>query len=303
MGKVLITGAAGYIGSALAEFLIKRNIAVDLWDNFSTPSNFKSIECIPIEKVDIRDQDLDVSDYEVIFHLAGIVGIGPCEERSDEAFDVNVKGTFNLLRTCKGRFIFASSSAVYGEAKDPEITEESPIAPRSTYGENKLEAEKLIQLLDNFCILRFSNVYGKALSYKRTVADCFIENALAGKELTIHGDGKQRRDFVHVKDVVKSYWYAMNSAACSVMNIGGNEALNINEIARLVCDDHREIFGLTPPIKHIPIDCGVVWKDFFYLSKLAKVLISYTPGYSIKDEIRRRLNAHARNQKKSIKRT
>ena len=293
MNRILITGAAGYIGSALAKFLIKRNIDVTLIDNYYLPSNIQSIDGVEIQRIDIRD-DWHWDEFDIIFHLAGVVGISSCEERSDEAFNVNVKGTFNLLKKCKGRFIFASSSAVYGQATEPEITEETCMAPRSVYGANKAYAENIVQLHTNYCILRFSNIYGKALTCKRTVADCFIENALARKDLLIHGDGKQRRDFVHINDVIKSYWCAMNSEYCGILNIGGNECLNINEIAKLVVDDYRELFGFEPNVKHIPIDCGVVWKDFYYLSKQAKNLISYEPQYSIKDEIRRRLNAHAK---------
>lgn len=295
MSKVLITGAAGYIGSSLAKFLIGRNIDVTLIDNYQKPSNITSVENVEIQKKDIRDIK-NLENYDTIFHLAGIVGLRECEQDTKLAHDINVRGTFNLLKTCKGRFVFASSSAVYGEASEPEITEAMATKARSTYGKNKLEAENLIKLHNDYCILRFSNIYGKGITYKRTVADMFIENSLKEKDLLIHGDGKQRRDFIHIKDVIKAYWYAMRSPVNNTFNIGGNEALSINDIAELVSKNHRQLFGLTPKISHMPINSGVLWKDFTYSSLKAKQFLGYEPSYSVSDEIRGRLSAHSKKQ-------
>jgi UDP-glucose 4-epimerase len=289
--KVIITGAAGYVGSALARLLIQRNYDVTLVDNYYAPSNIKDVNNLSIQNIDIT-KSIDLSSYDTLIHLAAVVGIKPCEEDKKQAFATNVQGTFNLLKTFKGRIVFASSSAVYGQMEIPEITEEHPVNPRSVYGKTKLEAEQIVKLHDNYCILRFSNIYGKGLLYKRTVSDMFIENALSNKPLQIHGDGKQRRDFIHINDVIKSYWYAMHSDISNTFNVGGNEALNINDIAELVCKNYRQLFGRTPEIKHLPLDCGVLWKDFTYSSKFAKTVFNYEPAYSVSYEIRNRLNAY-----------
>ena len=293
MKKILITGAAGYIGSQLARILIQKNYDLTLIDNYSTHSNIKEINGVAIQHQDIRDK-IDISEYDTIFHLAAISGIKTCEEDKEEAFDVNVRGTFNLLKTCKGRFIFPSTSAVYGQAELPEIDEQHSTIPRSHYGVTKLEGERLVTLHDNYCILRFSNVYGMGLFCKRTVADCFVETALKKETLTIHGDGRQRRDFVHINDVVRSYILAMKLDTNATYNIGGNEALSINDIAELVIKNNRQVFGYTLDKKYIPIDCGMVWKDFIYSSRLAKDGLGYEPAYSISDEIRERLNAYCK---------
>ena len=290
---ILITGASGLVGSILAQHLIKKNLEVDLIDNGYIHSHLKDISGVPIKKIDIRD-DIDTSIYDVIIHCAAIAGINECEKNPEEAYSVNVKGTYNLLRNFKGRFLFPSSSAVYGQAEHPEIDETHPVIPRSVYGKNKFEAEGIIKLHSDYCILRFSNIYGKGIFCKRTVADCFVENALKKETLLIHGDGKQRRDFVHINDVVRSYIVAMRSDINGIFNIGGNEALSINDIAELVSKNYRNIFGYTIEVKHIPIDCGVSWKDFTYSSKLAKEMLGYEPAYSINDEIRERFNAHNR---------
>jgi len=294
--KICITGSAGYVASWLAQALIKKNHEVTLIDNYRTPSHLILIENIPIGKVDIRDIT-DLSKFDVLFHLAGVSGIKECEDNKDEAFDINVRGTFNLLKTFKGRIIFASTSAVYGEAKEPEIDESHPTVPRSWYGQNKFDAENIVKLHSNYCILRFSNIFGKGYICKRTVADLFIENALKKESIQIHGDGKQRRDFVHLNDAIRAYLLAMKSDINGIFNIGGNEALNINEIAELTAKTYRKLFDGNISIEHIPIDCGILWKDFIYSSLKAKTILGYEPMYSISDEISERLTTYAKQKR------
>lgn len=294
--KIILTGGAGFCASFLAKTLIKQNHELTLIDNYSNPSNLTEVDGIQIQHRDIREE-LDLSGYNILFHLAGWAGIKKCEDSPEEAFDNNVKGTFNLLKTFKGRAIFASSSAVYGQAEEPEITEKHSTISRTVYGQNKLDAENIVKLHRDYCILRFSNIYGKGIFCKRTVADCFVENAIKKEPLLIHGDGKQRRDFVHINDVVRAYIVAMRSDINGIFNIGGNEALSINDIAELVVDNYRKSFGYTIEVKHIPIDCGVTWKDFTYSSKLAKELLGYEPVYALVDEVRERFVMHQRQVK------
>jgi len=291
--KILITGAAGYVGSYLAQNLIRGNDEVRLIDNYSTPSNITEIDGVVIENRDIRDA-IDISDINVLVHCAAISGIKLCDENEEEAFNVNVKGTFNLLKTLKGKIVFPSSSAVYGESVSQVIDEGHEIEPRCVYGETKLGAEALIRLHTNYVILRFSNIYGHGLFCKRTVADMFIERALKKAPLEIHGDGKQRRDFVHINDAIRAYILAIKHIKNGVYNIGGDEALSINDIAVLVKKKYLEVFGYTTEIRHIPTDCGTKWNDFVYSSEQAKTCMRYEPLYSIGDEIRERLNANSR---------
>jgi len=294
MEKILISGAAGFCGSALARLLIQKNFDVTLIDNFIVPSNIREVENIPIQKRDIRDEKLNLAEYDILFHLAGISGIGKCDEDKDLAYDINVKGTYKLLRTFRGRVIFASSSAVYGEAKYPAITEMHPALPLSTYGETKLEGERIVNKTDNYLILRFSNIYGRGVFNKRTVTDGFIDRALKKETLQIHGDGRQRRDFVHINDVLVAYWQAMKSSYNGTYNIGGNEALSVNDIAELCIKQYRNVFGYTLKKEYVEADCGRKWHDFLYSSEQAKWNLGYEPSYSISDEIRGRFNAYSR---------
>jgi len=292
--KICITGAAGYIGSYLAQFLIRRNLDVRLIDNYYIPSNIREIEGVEIERIDIRDKTLDLSDMSVLFHLAAVSGIKRCEENKELAFDVNVKGTFNLLRTFKGRIIFPSTSAVYGVATKPTITESHPRVPRSFYGQTKLNAEHIIGLVDKYTILRFSNIYGYGMFTKRTVTDNFVEKALKRENLEIYGDGKQRRDFVHINDAICAYWCGMHSEISDVYNIGGNEAPSVNELAEMVIKNYRQVFGYSLKVNHLADDGGMKWKDFEYSSYKAETHLNYEPSYTIDGEIRGRLNAHKR---------
>jgi UDP-glucose 4-epimerase len=213
------------------------------------------------------------------------------------AFEVNVRGTYNLLKTLRGRIIFASTSAVYGEATKPEIDEAHAANPLSSYGSTKFRAEKLVELHDDYAVFRFSNIYGYGLMHKRTVTDIFIESALKQQPLVIHGDGRQRRDFVHINDALHAYWQAMNTNYCGIYNIGGNEALSINDIAELVIKQYRNVFGYTLKKQYIPEDCGRRWRDFTYSSEKAKSELGYEPGYSVSDEIRSRFNAYKKLRK------
>lgn len=297
--KILITGAAGYVGSTLAQMLIRKNYDVHLIDNYSVPSNITSIDNVPIECIDIKDK-LDLSDYDTLFHLAAISGIDKCHKETDKAWETNVEGTENLLKSFNGKVIFASTSAVYGQAHHPEVSELHPARPVSFYGTTKLEAERIVREQPNYVILRFSNIYGRGLFCKRTVTDIFIESVLKKEVLLIHGDGKQRRDFVHINDAILAYWCAMKSNFNGIYNIGGNEALSINEIASLVMDNYRDIFKVvTEGLERIPKDCGRKWHDFIYSSEKAKQELNYDPSYKVRFEIRSRLNAHkTRNRRK-----
>lgn len=289
--KICITGAAGYVGSYLAQFLIRRNFKVQLIDNYYIPSNIREIEGVEIERIDIRDKTLDLSDVAVLFHLGAVSGIKRCEEDKELAFDVNVKGTFNLLRKFNGKIIFPSTSAVYGIATSPTITESHPRIPKNFYGQTKLDAEHLIRLFDSYVILRFSNIYGYGMFTKRTVTDNFVAKALKREDLEIHGDGKQRRDFVHINDTLCAYWCAMNSDISDSYNIGGNEAPSVKELAEMVIKNYRQVFGYSLKTKYIPIDSGTQWKDFEYSSSKAEKHLNYEPSYTIDGEIRSRLNA------------
>jgi len=294
--RIVITGAAGYVGSYLAQKLIAGGHSVFLIDNYFIPSHITSVSGVPINKIDIRES-IDLSEYDVLVHLAAISGIKRCNDNPELAYSVNYQGTINLSKTFKGRVVFASTSAVYGEAKQPIINESHSTQTISRYGETKYLAEKICLNAHSYAILRFSNIYGKGITWKRTVTDNFIDCAIKKEPITIHGDGKQRRDFVHINDAVCAYWLAIKSEVSGIYNIGGDEALSINEIATFVKKNAKRYLGYDVDINYFPAEVGRQWHDFRYSSEEAKTYLGYEPVFSVSDEIRDRIKLYQHQQK------
>src|SRR3990167_10565092 len=198
--KISVTGSKGFIGSWLCSYLQVPNLRrfdLEAGDDllYSTV------------------QDLVVNRSEVIVPLAALSGLAACSERPKLADMINREVTIQLAQKAKAkgvrRFIFASSSSVYGEATSYLIDEHHPTNPRNVYGETKLAAEKILDLANEtfeVVILRKSNVYGFGMKWKgETVIDKFIESYLKKEPIRMNGAGTQRRDFAHIMDVVGLY--------------------------------------------------------------------------------------------------
>jgi len=164
--KICVTGSAGYVGSYLAKKLIELGNSVLLIDNYFIPSHITEINGTKIQHRDIREK-IDLSDFDVLVHLAAISGINKCNENEQLAINVNVKGTINLLRHFHGKVVFASTSAVYGEANQPIIDETHSTNPLGVYGITKLSGEETVEMTGKYVNLRFSNIYGKGITWKR----------------------------------------------------------------------------------------------------------------------------------------
>ena len=163
----------------------------------------------------------------------------------------------------------------------------------------KLIAEDIVKMHDQYVILRFSNIYGHGLTHKRTVADLFIEKAIKNEPLQITGDGRQRRDFLHIYDAVRAYWSCIKYGHDCICNVGGNEALSINDIATLVEKTYLKVVGSKLPDRvYVEANKDRDWKDFVYSSQLAKGVLNYEPMCSISDEVRERINAYTRKNEK-----
>ena len=152
-----------------------------------------------------------------------------------------------------GRFVYASSSAVYGEQEKLPITEDAPLKPTNTYGATKLAGEALVNAYRDekglsTIALRYFNVYGPGMlgGLYAGVIYKFLKAALRGKPLTIYGDGEQTRDFVYVEDVARANLKALESRVGGVFNIGSGNSITINELARITL----EITGSKSSIMH-----------------------------------------------------
>jgi nucleoside-diphosphate-sugar epimerase len=252
--QILVTGGAGFIGSHIVESLVNRGAYVIVYDNFSSGSlrNLKSL----VERDRVKVVYGDILNYEklsdairgvdVVSHHAAQLEI--FRSLDDPRFDleVNIKGTLNVLQAALendvDRVIYASSACVYGEAKSVPQSEDHPTQPQWPYGVSKLAAEKYCSMYYNFyglktVSLRYGIVYGSREWFGR-VLTIFIKRVLEGKPPIIFGDGLQRRDFIHVSDVVQLHNLCIESdkAVGEVYNAGTGVGTTIKELARIVIE-------------------------------------------------------------------
>jgi nucleoside-diphosphate-sugar epimerase len=251
--KVLLTGGAGFIGSHLAERLLADGHSVVVLDNLyagklqnlkrcSDDPNFRFI------KGDTRDKktvDAAMAGIDAVIHQAAITSVPLSIKNPKFVYSVNVAATMSLLESCVknevARFVFASSSSVYGAAKKMPVSENAPTRPLSPYGESKLHVEKYCQKfwnehgLETVC-LRYFNVYGPrqtAGQYAGVISRFFdrLKNKLPP---IIYGDGKQTRDFVYIDDVVEATILALDceKAAGKIANIGTGKVTSLNQLSR-----------------------------------------------------------------------
>jgi UDP-glucose 4-epimerase len=217
MNKILVTGGCGFIGSNLISLLDRQGgWAVTVLDNESVGKR-AYLDGLKLERFvvgDVRDPKAVAEATEgqdVVVHLAAQTGVMPSIETPEADFDVNARGGLYALSAARdakvGRFIFASSSAPLGQ-QPPPMRETLAPRPSSPYGASKLAMEGYCSAFHhsyglNTAALRFANVYGPGSKNKSSVVAAFIRNILAGKPITIYGDGAQTRDFLHVRDLCR----------------------------------------------------------------------------------------------------
>jgi UDP-glucose 4-epimerase len=250
MKKVIVTGGAGFIGSHLVDKLIEQEIKVIVLDDCSTGKyeNINSKACyINTDITTINPNEFLSKEIQIdaLFHLAAKTTVQESINEPEYYNNVNVKGTLNMLMLANKlnikRFIFSSSSSVYGDAKVP-TSENHPLNPLSPYALNKLIGEQYCKLysdiynLDTIC-LRYFNVYGDRMNNEggyKLVMPIFKEQMLNNKPLTINNDGKQRRDFIHVDDIVNANILVAKHKSNfkgDIYNVGSGINYSINEIA------------------------------------------------------------------------
>ncbi|KUO42141.1 MAG: hypothetical protein APZ16_03665 [Candidatus Hadarchaeum yellowstonense] len=252
--RVLVTGGAGFIGSHLVDALLARGCPVTVLDNFSTGSERNIAphlkrEDFRLVRGDIRDPAAlrrALQGVDAVVHLAALVSVPLSVKEPGLTREVNVEGTLSLLRASQeagvARFVYASSCAVYGEAKVLPIKEDSPLRPLSPYAESKLEAEGLCRAFYESggfpaVSLRYFNVYGPRQSggdYAGVMLR-FLERLRANQPPVIFGDGNQTRDFVHVSDVVEATLLALERPRLEgeVINVGTGRRTSINELCAM----------------------------------------------------------------------
>ncbi len=256
MSRALVTGGAGFIGSHLAEALLRDGHQVRVLDNLSTGrlENLSAArEQVDLCIGDIRDLGTAaraVRGVEVVFHQAAVVSVSASVADPIHCEAVNVSGTLNLLLAARDagvrRIIFASSCAVYGDPRTLPITESAVLEPLSPYGASKMAAELYLGLAGRLfgveaVILRYFNVFGPRQdpsSPYAAVIPIFISRMLAGQPPILHGDGSQSRDFIYVDDVVRGNLLAAEAPALDgqVFNIASGRCHSLLELTTLLND-------------------------------------------------------------------
>lgn len=274
---VLVTGGAGFIGSHIVDWLIKDNEVVVL-DNFSSGkiSNIKhhmGRDGFTLIKGDILDREAvreAVKGVDVVIHQAAVVGVKKYVERPLDVLTTNIFGTHNLIEEClrEGveRFVFASTSEIYGKSERVPLKENGDRVLGATsidrwcYSTSKAADEHFLFAYYEahgfpMVILRYFNVYGprQETSDYSGVISIFIRRVLRGEPPLIHGDGEQTRAFTYISDAVEATVLAASKkdAVGEVFNVGSREEVTINQLARMIIELSGNEF-IEP--KHIPYE-------------------------------------------------
>jgi len=304
--SILITGGCGFVGSNLLHYLAQTGqYRLRVLDDLSTGKrtylkDIAETEGVAVDLIegDIRDGDgvdLALKGVDAVVHLAAIAGVPRSVEEPVMTYEVNVRGTLNLLEACKkeevDKFVFASSNAVVGE-KDPPVDEDVVPDPISPYGATKLAGEGLCKSYsDSYGIranaLRFANVYGPFSDHKGSVVANFLRAALKGEELIIYGDGEQTRDFIHARDIAKAIELVLHSdCRGEVFQVGTGEEISVNFLANKITRLARRS-GLPPTnVVHKPPREGDIKRNFTDPSK-AKEKLGFEAEFSLEEGLER----------------
>ena len=242
MVRVLVTGGAGFIGSAVIRSLRHNHPDIAIRALDLLPPKEIGVEYVLGSVLDVNNMLLAVRECDYVIHLAAMVGIQRTETWPLQCLNVNVQGTVNILEACARervkKVVFASSSEVYGEAAQLPVSEESPLNARSPYAVSKLAAEGYVQAYAerfefDWSIIRPFNVYGPG-QVSEFVVPRFILAVQQGTRPVVYGDGGQLRTFCYVDDTADGMAAALfvNAASGRIFNLGNpNCTVSISELA------------------------------------------------------------------------
>jgi len=253
--KYLVTGGAGFIGSHVVDRLLKEGHSVIVLDNFSSgkEENLAEHDNLLVYKKSVCDNLNELFEkhkFDAVFHLAAIPEVQLSIDKPKETHEVNVNGTLNLLEACRkhcvNRFIFSSSTAVYGEQESIPHVETMKPNPLCPYALHKLIGEYYCKLYSSLfemetISLRYFNVFGARQSPEGAYAGVipkFFDMLKNDKTPVIFGDGEQTRDFIYVSDVVEANMLSLKTEnkECfgNYFNIGSGSSISVNETTKII---------------------------------------------------------------------
>jgi UDP-glucuronate 4-epimerase len=306
--NVLLTGAAGFIASRLAEALLQRGHRVTGLDNFDDfydgALKERNLEAardhgeFSLVRGDIRDAGLLATlpeDLDTIVHIAARAGVRPSIAQPVLYYDVNVHGTLQLLELARGRgirrFLFASSSSVYGNNEKVPFSEEDRVDdPISPYAATKKAGELLCHSYTHLygitCLcLRFFTVYGPRQRPDLAIRK-FAGLMARGEAIPRFGDGSTQRDYTYIDDIVDGTlrglgWTEEREGDYEIVNLGESRTVSLSEMIRVLGEE----MGVEPIISPFPLQPGDVERTYADVSK-ARTLLGYDPKWSFREGIR-----------------
>ena len=308
--KFVVIGGAGLIGSHLVEQLLDAKASkVIVFDNFYRGKIENLKHCINNKKLKIlkkqnnllnkKSLDLALKGVDGVFHLAAL-WLLECYNKPDEAFEVNIRGTYNVIQSCLKnnvkKLVFSSSASVYGDAVSKYIDEDHPFNNKNFYGATKICGESILNAMHyryglNFVGLRYMNVYGPRQDNKGAYIAVIMKmiNAIkARKSPTIIGSGKESFDFINVYDCAKANICAMKSKINNQFyNVGTGKKTSLNELAKIILD----IMNSKKKIKYIKNKKKGLVKNRVANVRKAKKEINFTYSIALKQGLKELINS------------
>jgi UDP-glucose 4-epimerase len=313
--KFVVVGGAGLIGSHTVDRLLREDIGeVIIYDNFVRGSRENLAEALKDPRVRIYDVGGDVMQTDIlqsafkgadaVFHLAAL-WLLQCHEYPRTAFDVNVRGTFNVMEACVAtgiqRLVWSSSASVYGDAVTEPMEEDHPFNNKNFYGATKIAGEAMLRAFHhryrlNFVGLRYMNVYGPRQDYHGAYIAVIMKMLDAidnGQSPTIMGDGSEAFDFVAVEDCALANVAAMKADAVdSFYNVGTGKRTSLKELAELLVN----LTGSNQPIQYAPRSQATLVRNRIGSPKRASAEIGFTSEIDLRDGLARLIEWRANHK-------
>jgi UDP-glucose 4-epimerase len=302
--RLVVIGGAGLIGSHTVDRLLREDVAeVVVYDNFVRGTRENLAEALDDRRVRIFEPGGDICQTDIldaalagadgVFHLAAL-WLLQCHEFPRSAFDVNVRGTFNVIEACVAngvkRLVYSSSASVYGDAVEEPMTEEHPFLNKNFYGATKICGEAMLRAYHHrynldYVGLRYMNVYGPRQDYRGAYIAVLMKMLDAidrGEDLVVYGDGSQAYDFVHVEDCASANVCAMKASATDTFyNVGTGRRTSIRDVADLLIT----VTGTDRGVRYQPAGLTFV-KNRIGSPRKASAEIGFTASVPLEDGIR-----------------
>src|SRR5437868_4863091 len=292
--RILVTGGAGFIGSHLVEKLLVEGHEVAIADDFNDfydpgikRANISAVaKDIAVHNVDLRDREkvaalFQKEKFDTIFHLAARAGVRPSIQQPQLYYDTNVAGTLHLLEGARttgvGRFIFVSSSSVYGAAKKVPFSEDEHLTQTlSPYAATKIAGEFLCSTYSHLyklriVALRYFTVYGARQRLDLAIHQ-FTRKIQAGESIDQFGDGTSRRDYTYIDDIIQGTMAALNydGSMFDVFNLGESETIQLKDLIAAI----EKALGKKAKVNRLPEQPGDMPLTCADISK-ARTLLGY----------------------------